>query len=42
MGHRRSQPLDPVKYTLPQMRGQKYARDNGGTLEFTDAKVCIT
>ena len=33
---------DPVKYTVPADALQKYARDNGGTLEFTDAKVCIT
>jgi hypothetical protein len=33
---------DPVKYTVPATALQSYARDNGGTIEFTDAKVCIT
>ena len=33
---------DPVKYTVPADALQKHARDNGATLEFTDAKVCIT
>ena len=33
---------DPVKYTNPANALQSYARDNGGTVEFTDAKVCIT
>ena len=32
---------DPVKYTVPATALQQYARDNGGTIEFTDAKVCI-
>jgi Flp pilus assembly protein TadG len=33
---------DPVKYTDPNTALQAYARDNGGTIEFTDSKVCIT
>jgi TadE-like protein len=33
---------DPAKYPPPDANAlQKYARDNGGTVEFTDAKVCI-
>ena len=41
MGRGRSQPR-PGRVTVPADALQKYARDNGGTLEFTDAKVCIT
>ena len=33
---------DPATYTDPTTALQKYARDRGGTIEFTDAKVCIT
>ena len=32
---------DPVEYTVPAEALQQYAADSGGTLEFSDAKVCI-
>lgn len=32
---------DPAAYPNPATALQEYARDNGGTLEFTDARVCI-
>ena len=32
---------DPATYGDPNTALQAYARDNGGTIEFSDAKVCI-
>ena len=33
---------DPAAYTDPNTALQQYARDRGGTVEFSDAMVCIT